>query len=139
MHKVSPSYWAQRLSSCTQLLAHSRHKRLLSCTCIAPSRTGGSDSACPQRGTGNELQVQPSAPSVAMTPGCALPIMLQRDHVDRLPSTSPVEKLYRYMWRRKVGAACPRIAEAAQTLVLAMLTRTTGLCRHAHQRVMRIC
>ncbi|MCJ1422151.1 hypothetical protein MMC29_000030 [Sticta canariensis] len=55
-----------------------------------------------QREGGDEMQVQTSAPSVAMGPGCALPIMLQRDDVDRLPSTSPIEKLYRYMWRRKV-------------------------------------
>ncbi|KAK9792705.1 hypothetical protein WJX73_008294 [Symbiochloris irregularis] len=54
------------------------------------------------RGEDGELQVQPSVPSVAaMGPGCALPIMLQRDDVDRLPSTSPIEKLYRFMWRRK--------------------------------------
>ena len=61
---------------------------------------------------GSQQQVQPSAPSVAaMGPGCALPIMLQRDEVDRLPSTSPIEKLYRYMWRRKVrllpSLVCP--------------------------------
>ena len=55
-----------------------------------------------QKGGGHEMQVQASAPSVAMGPGCPLPIMLQPDDVDRLPSTSPIEKLYRYMWRRKV-------------------------------------
>lgn len=51
----------------------------------------------------DDTHVQASLPSVAnMGPGCALPIMLHRDDVDRLPSTTPIEKLYRYMWRRKV-------------------------------------
>ena len=49
----------------------------------------------------DHLQVQQSGPSLA-APGCVLPIMLKREDVDRLPNTSPIEKLYRYMWRRKV-------------------------------------
>ena len=40
-------------------------------------------------------------------PGCAIhfPILLRRDTVDKLPKISPVEQLYRYMWRRKVRPA----------------------------------
>ena len=53
-------------------------------------------------------------------PGCAIhfPIMLRRDTVDKLPKISPVEQLYRYMWRRKVcpalrrGSACFWTSEA---------------------------
>ena len=34
---------------------------------------------------------------------------LQEDEMPRLPGTSPIEKLYRYMWRRKVGCFTPCI------------------------------
>ena len=38
-------------------------------------------------------------------PGCTirLPVLLHRDAVEKLPNISPVERLYRFMWRRKVS------------------------------------
>ena len=52
-----------------------------------------------------DRQSEASGGSFTRQPGCAihLPILLRRDTVDQLPKISPVEQLYRYMWRRKVG------------------------------------
>lgn len=44
--------------------------------------------------------------SVSPATGCvaAFPFpMVKQKKLENLPSTSPLEKLYRYMWRRKVG------------------------------------
>ena len=44
--------------------------------------------------------------SVSPATGCvaAFPFpMMKQNKLENLPNTSPVEKLYRYMWRRKVG------------------------------------
>ena len=51
-----------------------------------------------------DLQMQRQN-SVSPATGCvaAFPFpMMKQNKLENLPNTSPVEKLYRYMWRRKV-------------------------------------